>query len=445
MILADLLARVVEHSRRRAVPIVSAGFTTGAGRRPRSAAFLPVVATLAAALAILRRPDAIFRPEFWAEDGALWWQDAYNHGWASLAEVTAGYYQTLSRLVGVMAQYFDLRDAPLLFASVALLMQCLPAVFLLSRRMDGVCPSLEARCLLALLYIAVPNSAEENLNLTNAQWHLALLAFLVIVAARPKTRWQWAFDVATLTLSGLSGPFGILMIPACLLQIRRVADRASWVRAAIVVASSCVQTVSLFSEGARSIGPLGASVAVGARIIGGQVILPPLLGDFAAQHVSASHVWAMTTWPIAVVVAAVALGGVTLRGRRLDDPYLSFLGFCTLVIGTAMVWPLVSMTSPQWPLMELIGAGQRYYLFPMLAWLCVIVALAGDRNRVLRIVGVVAVVAALIADAKSFRYEDVPGKNFAVAARRFDAAAIGETVQIDVAPGNFTPIRVVKH
>ncbi len=37
-----------------------------------------IVAT--AALLILRRPDAVLHAQFWAEDGVVWFADAYNFG-----------------------------------------------------------------------------------------------------------------------------------------------------------------------------------------------------------------------------------------------------------------------------------------------------------------------------------------------------------------------------
>ena len=35
-------------------------------------------------LVILRRPDAVTYPQFWAEDGSSWFADAYNSGAGSL-------------------------------------------------------------------------------------------------------------------------------------------------------------------------------------------------------------------------------------------------------------------------------------------------------------------------------------------------------------------------
>ena len=50
----------------------------------RPAALLALGLGLALLLAA-RNPDVLLHPEFWAEDGWVWFPDAYQHGWRSLA------------------------------------------------------------------------------------------------------------------------------------------------------------------------------------------------------------------------------------------------------------------------------------------------------------------------------------------------------------------------
>ena len=78
---------------------------------------------------------------------------------------------------------------PLLFVLVAVPVQVMPAALVASRRFATLVPSFSVRLLLALTYLLIPNSAEVNSNLTNAQWHLALLAFMVVVADEEGRWW----------------------------------------------------------------------------------------------------------------------------------------------------------------------------------------------------------------------------------------------------------------
>jgi hypothetical protein len=50
---------------------------------------------LSCIIIISRRPDMIFRPQFWAEDGIVWFAQAYNEGWRhALFRTQVGYFQT---------------------------------------------------------------------------------------------------------------------------------------------------------------------------------------------------------------------------------------------------------------------------------------------------------------------------------------------------------------
>jgi hypothetical protein len=75
----------------------------------------------------------------------------------------------------------------------------------------------------SLLYLALPNAFEIHANTTNIQWHLALLALLVLLSqAQAAKAWRY-FDYAVLSFALVDGPLGILLIPvaAVLLWLRR--------------------------------------------------------------------------------------------------------------------------------------------------------------------------------------------------------------------------------
>src|SRR3954469_13020568 len=61
--------------------------------------------TVAACGGILfaRRPDMVLNPQFWAEDGPVFFAQARIHGIAALVEPYAGYFHTVLRLVAWIA------------------------------------------------------------------------------------------------------------------------------------------------------------------------------------------------------------------------------------------------------------------------------------------------------------------------------------------------------
>src|ERR1039458_9855411 len=112
-------------------------------RLPRTATVLGIT-LLASVIVISRRVDAFTNAQFYAEDGAKWFANAYTYG--------------------------PVAPVP-------------PVAFLLSSRFDTVVPSFRARLAVCAVYVLMP-STELNVDITTAQFHLVVLAFLVIVADR---------------------------------------------------------------------------------------------------------------------------------------------------------------------------------------------------------------------------------------------------------------------
>jgi hypothetical protein len=163
-----------------------------------------------AALAIIisRRPDAVFNAQFWAEDGTVWYEEAYNLGVIhSLFTTHTGYFQTASRLTAGFAQFFPFTWVPLIFNLTAILIKILPVNLLASSRFELLIPQFYLRLFIGFLYLALPYSAEVHANITNAHWYLAILGCMIILAT-PSTLFIWQFfDTGIILLLALSGPF----------------------------------------------------------------------------------------------------------------------------------------------------------------------------------------------------------------------------------------------
>src|SRR5258707_11015955 len=72
-------------------------------------------------LLVLRRPDAITNPQFWAEDGPVFFFGQISHtGLSALMVPYAGYLLGVPRLVAAFAALFPASSAPLIFNLFAL-------------------------------------------------------------------------------------------------------------------------------------------------------------------------------------------------------------------------------------------------------------------------------------------------------------------------------------
>jgi hypothetical protein len=106
---------------------------------------LLILCLAGALILVLRRPDAILNPQFWAEDGKVWFANAYNLGpLRSLLLPQDGYFQTISRITAAISLLVPTKSAPLVFNLVALIIQLLPFGIIVSPRFAGVIPELES-------------------------------------------------------------------------------------------------------------------------------------------------------------------------------------------------------------------------------------------------------------------------------------------------------------
>ena len=103
-----------------------------------------------------RSPRLLTHAQFYAEDGTIWFAQAYNGGWLhSLTLPQAGYLNTMPRLAAGLALLVPLPWAPLVMVIVGMTGQALPVPILLSPRSRNLA-SLPTRMLLAALYVALP-------------------------------------------------------------------------------------------------------------------------------------------------------------------------------------------------------------------------------------------------------------------------------------------------
>src|ERR1700749_2099844 len=82
-----------------------------------------------------RLPGAFLHAQFYAEDGWVWYQQAYNLHWFRTLGITqAGFIQLLPRLVAGLTLLSPMQYAPLIMNLAGAVVQVLPVNALLSRR-----------------------------------------------------------------------------------------------------------------------------------------------------------------------------------------------------------------------------------------------------------------------------------------------------------------------
>ena len=407
--------------------------------------FLLLLAISFAALLISRKPEALLHAELWGDEGWSFYPQAYSAGAASLLVTAGGYLDSFQRLVALAVQPLPLTDVPTAFAVVALVVQLLPALFLVSPRMARLLPSPWVRLGLALLYLGLPNELEFYVNLSATPWNLTLLAFLVVVGAPARSLSARLFDGIVLVLSGLSGPSVLLLLPIAAWQMIERGSRSDRMRLILVCLTALVQVGVLLTapHDAPSPAPLGAGPRMFARIVSLQVILGAELGIGNAARAMTLPLWQDNILPVGCTIAAFGLGLVALwRGSPL---LRKFVLFCVLLLAAALASPQVSLTDPQWPMMTHPPLGNRHFTFPVMAWIAIVATLAADRTLPVRLVGLPLLAVILLwAVPHDWPVPRMQPTDFLSRARAFEAAPAGTRMTFPIVPNGLSPMILVK-
>lgn len=403
-----------------------------------------MVAAFLGLLLFLRHPQGLLDANFWAEDGWIWYPDAYRLGARSLLLPRVGYLQTFSRLIALASQPFPLLWAPTLFAVVAFVVRLLPPLLLLSRRFDGVWPNLPARLLMATTYICLPNSFEGFANVTNSQWHLSLVGFLLLTGAPARTAAGRTLDLILLALCGLSGPFCLFLLPVAAESWLRSPSPHSRSLLACTLCCSLVQgtSLALTAVQARSPIPLGAGVVAFARVFANQVELGLVFGSNAVSGFVRSGV--LQSGLAATLMAGSGLALCLAAAWRGPRVFRMFALFGALVLAASLASPVITPGIPAWELLARPGAGQRYFLIPMLVLSAAGVVLAGDRLPVLRAAGMSLCLAVLIGVAGDWSYPRMQATDFNSLARRFATSPAGTEAAFPLYPPGVDPMTLTK-
>jgi hypothetical protein len=383
-----------------------------------------------------RRPDAIINPQFWAEDGQRWYADAYQFGIRCLLipDELGGYFHSVSRLSALTALIFPFSMAPLVMNLFAIGIQILPASIFLSSRFSNI--ALWKRLVAAFVYFALPNTYEVNANTTTIQWHLGLLACMMLLA--PSTRnWKWhIFDGMVLVLISLDSPVGVVLSPiaAAVWWMRR--NRGSAISLASLLPGAVIQGLTVLFSHARPAAANGANLHRLIRILGGQIFLSPLLGNMTLLHMTWRHFpnYVFARESIAFVIGLAVLF-YALRYAPTEVKLFILFGFAVLSLSLAHPIPGLA-PQPQWELLAFPGHGNRYYFLPSISFLVALAWIATSAAKIPRWIAAVLLLMLPLGIFRDWRYPDFADLHFKEYAARFEAASPGTKIEIPLNPIN---------
>lgn len=378
--------------------------------RPTSVRLL--VTLLAVALIALRKSDSLLNPQFWAEDGGLFFIEAERYGgWHQLFRPYEGYLHFLPRLIAALGTPLPLTLVPAFYAWSSLAVTGLVAWWLQSPRL-----SLPGGAVAALALAALPHTGEVYLNLCNLQWITALGLFALILTTDAATPAIRVGELVLLLLTGLTGPFIILALP--LFAWRAWTRRSPWSTTLLFTAVTCAAAhlPSLLTRNAPT-EPAAWAPLQHAAVVGRRVVVTLFCGELSFSKILCA----------AVALATVAGFTVALWRRRALLPGGLLLLAAALFVLAATAYKVRPDT---WTLSE-IGNGDRYFFIPKIILLWLLAALAHTSGPRLRTALIALLILPLAANASRFFFPPEPDQNWAASCALI---ARGESVWVPILP-----------
>ena len=228
-----------------------------------------LVLCLAALILTIRKTDALVNPQFWAEDGTLFFLEQYKYGVSAFFRDYAGYLHLVPRVIALFAdRFFPYSLVPTVYNYSSLFITLLVVLSVFSPRFK-----LNNKPLAALAIVLVPHYKNEIfLNITNLQWLLAIVLIIVLLKSNPAIEYgnislQYISDLAIIVICGLTGPFIVFLAPFFCYKYFQTKTKYNSIVTVAVVLISAIQLYVLSSSTSESTG-FNFSLDIYSQVIG---------------------------------------------------------------------------------------------------------------------------------------------------------------------------------
>jgi hypothetical protein len=154
-----------------------------------------------------KNPDALLKPQFWAEDGNIFYAQQFGRAWPLLFVPYAGYLHFIPRLIAWLASGVEPARVPLVYNLSAIVIQALCIAYAVTR----VAPWFGG--LVALLaFFLTPTVGDIFGTITNIQWiaQFALIFGLLGSGLDRPYRLADGLAAALILVASLTGPFSVI-------------------------------------------------------------------------------------------------------------------------------------------------------------------------------------------------------------------------------------------
>ena len=193
-----------------------------------------------------RRPEALLEPQLFAEDGAIFFKDAYELSfWSSIFKTYAGYFHVIPRILAEFASLFPVRYVPVLYNSFSLMIAAVSCCWIWLPHFRHLIRSDLLRLLLVLMLLLSPNQ-EALAKLSYIQWYILLWLTLCCFMLPIRNRLVLVSLTVVIILSVWTSAISFILLPVWMLRLCFVEPFQKSMVAAILTSSLALLAAAYF-------------------------------------------------------------------------------------------------------------------------------------------------------------------------------------------------------
>ena len=359
-------------------------------------------------ITVVRGADRLFTPQFWAEDGAVFFQEAYHYPFFnSVLRGYNGYYHLIPRVIAEFATLFRLELAPTVFVLASFACVVFTCAFFLSDAFSWFIPNVVYRATYCILLAAIPANDEIFLRFVNMQWYLSIICFLLLLMQIPEGLLGRIYYIIGWFILAFTVPYSIIFTPW--LVLRAVLER--------------LNRRTLLCAGAATL--ITTFVVIYQRLAGTYVHSPAAEGSVSLSFINLFVMRVLVT-----TIAGYVFIQARMTGSKFTYVYLWYIPYFILNIvfivkciqkkayAKIITWLYIIYSTTVPILLTLFGRteiingsqninillyGQRYFILPIAALYLLIVWWVATLELprwtyVIKLAVLVSVIAALVPD-----------------------------------------------
>ncbi len=210
-------------------------------------------------------------PRFYAEEGRVYFANAYRHGtWQTLLAPHQGYYSLWTNLSTLIsAKLFPLHTAPLITQLAGLFSIAITLSIITSSQLR-ILAGLRTKLLVALAVVLVDGGDGLVLTSLSAQFHFGIVGLILMAELfeQESTQRPLMITLLVLTLAALSSPLVCLLFPFFLVAFFNNRTRLSRLSLTIIVICAFLQFIASQVEIDSTPTYLGDRLSLASRLLG---------------------------------------------------------------------------------------------------------------------------------------------------------------------------------